>query len=572
MIVFKNIKWRNILSTGNEFTEISMNSHETTLISGKNGSGKSTLIEALSYVLYGKSFRNINLPQLVNNVNAKELEVHCEFSQDGKEYFIKRGMKPKLFEIYINGILHPQSANVYDYQDFLENNVLRIKFKTFIQIIVLGDASFTPFMLLTTQARRDIIESLLDIDVFSRMNVILKVEQKKIETAIQELKSQERLFNSRIALIEKHVEEQKSFNEQHIASLRRDVESNECSIFNFEKTKAEKQTLLDSLQRSRGVSLEEINKKLIKTSQTQEQLARKEEKILEDISRFANLENCPTCQQDIEFAHKECIKSAKNETIQKIQDARKKLSRQLQATNEMFVAASKIQKEMDVCKSDIAKQELGIAESTRNIEKLNKDIAKFENAKKEIDLSDLVRHKEGLVRIIAKRNEMIDQGELYTVAGTLLKDGGIKTTIISQYIPVMNKLINKYLEQMDFFCLFEIDENFKETMKAVYKDELSYTSLSQGERMRVDIALLFTWREIARMRNASITNILILDEIMDSALDASGTEEFLNIIKKLAKSSKIFVISHKSDAIIDKFDRSIHFKKTANFSEIVMEA
>lgn len=572
MIVLKKVRWKNVLSTGNEFTEIELDRHGTTLIAGSNGSGKSTCIDVLCFALYKKPFRNINIPNLVNTVNGKECLVEVEFDVGSRSYLIRRGIKPAVFEVYSNGELIPQSANVYDYQDNLEKNILRMNYKTFIQIVVLGSAAYTPFMLLPAANRREIIENLLDIDVFSRMNNLLKMDQKKNENLLSDLQNKEKIISSRISLMEKHIKELENNNEAQIDDLRKTKENFENELKGaLENEESWIRDIEEHKKTRTSQSSNEIRSEISKIKEKERQLAKRKEKLLEAKTSMDHIEVCPRCAQSITDKVRKTLESQVYDQLVQVEEISQKIERKLQTLDARLKESQAWEQELAHKNEQLLYAKGVPVRIKEDIKTVESQIAKLQEARKEIDTSDLEKHIRARQAIQIKRDEALEQADLMNTAAALLKDGGIKTMIIKQYIPVMNKLINKFLEQMDFYCLFEIDETFKETMRAPYKDEMSYTSLSQGERMRVDIALLFTWREIARMRNAALTNILILDEIMDSSLDAAGTEEFLKIIQSIAKSSRIFVISHKAEQIIEKFERTIVFQKIANFSSIKNE-
>jgi len=563
------VKWKNFLSTGNHFNEIQLDEHPTVCISGINGSGKSSCIDALTYVLYKKPFRNINLPNLINSINDKEMLVEVEFHIGQRSFLIRRGMKPNIFEIFVDGTLIPPPANIFDYQDNLEKNILKMNYKTFCQIVVLGSANFVPFMLLPAQTRREIIEDLLDIEIFSKMNVLLKDAIGRIKDEISDLEHNEKLLNSRISLIEKHIKEIEINNQAMIEERKNSINELTESIQQLVQKNKEITDEISLLGEKSTASLLDIRSKLEHTKSTQKSLEKKEKSYLGTAEKYRQMDSCPTCQQPIDESRKNELVKVQEEMREKVIEVSEKLSRQASKLTKSLEKATELANQISDKNKEIQKNESSIQANEKSISLLKQQIKDFEKSKKEIDTSDLENHKKVLGKIVVKKEKKVNQRELFVVASQLLKDGGIKTTIIKQYIPIINKLIHKYLDQMDFFCQFEIDENFKEIIRSNYRDDMSYANFSQGERMRIDIALLFTWREIARMRNSSITNLLILDEIMDSSLDQSGTEEFVKIITALSNNSNIFVISHKSEQIIDKFSHVIEFKKDKNFSVMI---
>lgn len=567
MILFKKIRWSNFLSTGNYPTEVVLNESKTTLICGVNGSGKSTLMDAMCYVLYNKPFRKINKPQLLNSVTNKNLMVEIEFSIGKSDYMIRRGMKPAVFEIYVNEKLIDQSANARDYQDIIEKNILKINYKTFCQIVVLGSANFVPFMQLPAAARRSIIEDLLDIQVFTTMNNILREHIGQNKQTIADNLTEIRLLENTIAIntknrnevvknansvIKKKQREIRKYDEELNKYLRK-IETLKERLSDYEKvqelkTKVEKQSLdLSIMQRKLDASITSNEK---------------------EIRFYENNHDCPTCKQDIseefkksqletkgaDIVKKKTKLEAVEETLEKIatkqQKIQERLHKYIEINNMIAATTSKI--------DFIIKHKNGLQQEIEDL------------MKSQQSLKDDSKEKESLKFLQKTHEELLNDREMYNIAALLLKDSGIKTSIIRQYIPVMNNLINKYLDQMEFFCQFNINENFEETIKSRYRDEFSYESFSEGEKMRIDLALLFTWREIARMRNSASVNILVLDEIMDSSLDQSGTEEFIKIISQLAVKNNIFIISHKHEQLVDKFENVIRFEKVKNFSRIAI--
>ena len=528
-------------------------------------SHNSTILDALCFGLFKKPFRNINIPRLVNSINNKNMLVEVEFEVGAKHILIRRGLKPAIFEIYENDVMIPQSANIFDYQNILEKNILKMNFKTFIQIVILGSACFTPFMLLTAQDRREIIENLLDIEVFSKMNKLLKTEQFKLGDSINDFENKNKIIEAKISLIEKHIEELKGNNETIIKETYERLNLLEKNI----KEKNEKKNELVSRKKEFLSKISYKTKDQLNDVETKiKKIERQKEKLSSEISNVISLEECPTCNTRIsEHAIQKIIKE-KNELCEKIESALVNLSNKATSLSKKLNEEQEIQKQIDVLLSETLAYERETETDEREVDRLKKYIDILEEKKKKIDVSELNKHKKVNIKLNNKLEELYEQRETFSTAASLLKDGGIKSSVIKQYIPIINKFINKYLDQMGFFCQFQIDENFNETIKANYMDEMTYSNFSQGERMRIDIALLFTWREIARMRNSSITNLLIMDEIMDSSLDANGTEEFINIIKNLSRNSNIFIISHKNEDIIDKFDTSIYFKKISNFSHM----
>lgn len=568
-IVFHKIRWTNFLSTGSYWTELDLSNNSTTLICGENGSGKSTFMDALCFCLYGKPFRKINKPQLVNSIIGKNMSTEIEFSVGTNLYKIVRGLKPGIFEVYVNDVMLSQNAEQKDYQEILEKNILRMNYKTFCQIVILGSANFVPFMQLPSLAKREFIEDLLDIQVFSNMNNLLKDKITDNKTIILECDSQIEIVNSKIELTKKHIAELKQNTETLIQEKRNKIEELNKQNVDNEKINQKLQSQIETLRKK--VEKEELLKTNVTKLKTSiSQLGKKINNINEQINFYKENDQCPTCSQKIDESFKQTVITEKqtsieniNQTINETTDKQEKINKMLQA---MFI----INKEITSLNQKLTESNMNFMSNLKLIDNMTKEI---EGLNKKIDESEnennsLFGYNEQLQKINAQKEALINKKELFSAASYLLKDTGIKARIIKQYIPVLNKLINRYLEQMDFFCLFEMNENFEEKIKSRYRDEFSYDSFSEGEKMRINLSLLFAWREITKMRNSSATNLLILDEVMDGSLDASGMDEFLKIVVELAKANNIFIISHKTDQISDKFAHTITFEKNKNFSRI----
>jgi DNA repair exonuclease SbcCD ATPase subunit len=565
-----NINLKNFLSTGNSFTTINLNSNKTTLIIGRNGSGKSTILDALAFSLFGKAFRNINKGNLVNSVNNKDCVVEIQFKTNNKEYRVVRGIKPNIFEIYCDGILLNQSSATKDYQDYLETNVLKMSFKSFIQIVILGSASFTPFMQLSPADRRLVIEDLLDIQIFTVMNNIVKSKIQKIK---------ENLVATSIELTNKT--QNKDFIERAIDSLKESDKENLTGLEN------KKKTYLDNIAsvESNILKLEEKRNTLHKKISSLNDLKSKHKKLLvykakietnrdqtEDKIHFlCNEESCPTCKQQIqeEFRKKELetYKSKKKEYDNGIVS----ISDQIAQIEKEISSMEAISREIDQLNSDLSSHTTKLASFHSIINGINEEMKKVGQSNKLLasSIEDLYKITGEIEKLEKEKDSLLNEQILADTAQLLLKDGGIKTKIIKQYVPIINKSINKFLTQMDFFVNFNIDENFNESIKSRFRDEFSYHSFSEGEKFRIDLALLLTWRHIARMRNSVNCNLLLLDEIFDGSLDSNGIDEFLKIMSDIDKGTNVFVISHKTEAMIDKFDKIIKFDKSRNFSSIV---
>ena len=569
MINFELIRWRNLLSTGNAWTEIELNSSKTNLIVGANGHGKSTILDALTFVLFGKPFRKINKPMLVNSVNSKDCKVEVVFKAYGKDYKIVRGIKPNIFEIWVDGSLLNQDSASRDYQEYLEKFILKMNMKSFCQIVILGSASFTPFMQLSPADRRTIIEDLLDIQIFSVMSLLVKQRWQENKESVEK---------NRMLL--KSAQDKKEYIEKTLTNLK---QNNDDRLFELEKQLADfTQQKKDLLERVKGlmnekedlmigvVTLTDVRNDYsnsIVSLTTQETNINRCDKEIEFLTEH---DECPTCKQHIDEhfrARRKTKLHADAAEAQKYADLLK---------NHMDDLLIKINNLEDTSKRTHAisaeikasKQTMMHIVSVMNDIEDNMD--KIRNADKMVMDSehDLKRSEEEIYRMEGSLQFRLSERTMIETAMSLLKDGGIKTKIIKQYVPIINKLVNKYLDRMGFFVNFNIDENFNEVIKSRYRDEFAYANFSEGEKTRIDLALMFTWRSIAKMKNSVNTNLLILDEILDGSLDANGTDEFLKIIQTLTDDTNTFIISHKTDTIADKFDRTYRFEKIRNFSRL----
>lgn len=559
------------MSTGNVFSEVLLSQHRDALIIGENGAGKSTILDALTFALFGKAFRKINKSSLINSVNTKECVVEIEFDIGKKQYKVVRGIKPNVFEIHCNGTLLNQDSASKDYQEHLEKFILKMNYKSFTQIVVLGSASFTPFMQLSASDRRSIIEDLLDIEIFSKMNVIAKQKYQQNKELIE---------RNRISLDGK--EEKKSYVEKTIHNLKQNNESKKLSLQgdndHLRHAMADLKSALHAKEADRDSAIQEGKAKIgardkhKKLIALQSKIETNLNHVRSDRSFFAENDSCPTCRQSIDAGFK----------AESIQAADLKI-------DEYGKGISQIKLEIDKCVSIMDEVEALLAKATN----LNNDITSIKHQIEAIvnkidtnlklmetlDQSDTILQdsETELTNIIKdiqtlsqEREALLDEKVYLETAIALLKDGGIKTKIIKQYLPIINKTINKYLTKLGFFVNFNIDENFEETIKSRYRDDFSYQNFSEGEKMRIDLAILFAWRTIAKLKNSVNTNLLILDEVCDSSLDNNGTDEFLKIIKGLAKDTNVFIISHKQDQLLDKFEKIYHFVKKKNFSIIAV--
>ena len=569
MILFETIRWRNFLSTGNYFTEINLNKAANTLVIGTNGAGKSTMLDALCFGLFGKPFRKINKPQLLNTINQRDCLVEIEFKLNHKQYKIIRGIKPNVFEIYQDNVLLNQNAANRDYQDFLERFILKLNFKSFTQIVILGSASFTPFMQLTAADRRSIIEDLLDIQIFSTMNSILKTKVVDNKDMTEQSKLLIESCTDKINMQKKFIESMNQNEKDLIVSYEKEIANNNVEIekinASISKTTQNIEELLGRITDKETVK--DKSKKLAQFEASIESNLSKHKKTLEF---FQNNDNCPTCRQSIQQQFKTEQIEAQNNKIVECETALEDIEKKITAVNTRINEIDNLVKSINDLQSKVTSFNTSITEINKFNTKLNEKIGVLKkaskvNTKEEIKLEELKNEQKELED---KLKTLIEQKNYLDVASVLLKDSGIKTKIVRQYLPIINKYVNKYLASMDFFVNFNLDESFKETIKSRHRDEFSYESFSEGEKQRIDMSLMLTWRAIAKLKNSTNTNLLILDEVFDSSLDNSGTEELMKILHML-NDVNLFVISHKGDILQDKFSNVIRFEKVQNFSRMV---
>ncbi len=569
MIIFEKVRWKNFLSTGNWFTEIDFTRSPNTLIIGSNGSGKSTILDALTFGLFGKPFRKINKPQLPNSINEKECIVEIEFKVGKKPYKIIRGIKPNTFEIYQEGKLLNQDAAARDYQEVLEKNILKLNFKSFTQIVILGSASFTPFMQLSAADRRNIIEDLLDIQIFSSMNGLVKEKMVEIKDSSSKIKYDMDLTAEKIELQKQNIEEHKKYNDAEIEKKKQEIITSETQIGHLQIDIELIQKHIDVLN-SKILNKDAVETKRTKLSNLENQLSNNLRKLDKEVQFYEDNHDCPTCKQTItqDWKEKQILEKQikKGDISVALTDIEKKIADANNTVNEML----KISKHISEHNSEMIKHNASITAINKYVAKLNAEITELSTKKDNLEDENtkLKELREALASLVEKQKQIVDEKQYYEFAGTLLKDTGIKTKIIKQYLPVMNKLINKYLTAMDSFINFNLNENFEETIKSRHRDDFSYHNFSEGEKMRIDLAILFTWRQIAKLKNSVNTNLLILDEVFDSSLDTVGTDEFLKLMYDVGQDTNVFVISHKGDQLFDKFRSVIRFEKKNNFSRI----
>ena len=569
MIIFEKVRWKNFLSTGNQFTEIDLNRNETTLIIGENGAGKSTVLDALCFALFGKPFRTISKSQLINTVNAMETVVEIEFSIASRNYKVVRSIKPNKFEIWQNDIMINQEANNRDYQKILEQQILKLNYRSFTQVVILGSSTFVPFMQLKARFRREVVEDLLDIKIFSTMNLLLKQRLKDLVTELQEVEYNYKLCGEKITMQSTHIENIKNNADLIIKEKQSNYENNSVEL----DKKVNNKKSLEENQKGLFTSVEDqinIESKDVKLKDLRSTLTEKQKEKDRMIKFLSENEDCPACEQHIDKEFKSQMISAKETEKKEIVDGLTKMEEELNKTQSRLNEISKVTNEIQDNSIQIASLNTSIQELEKYQVKLSEEIKELE--KSTIDNSDEEQLKilqEEFEGIEKNRKDLKEEKVYKEASKAMLQDTGIKTKIIKQYLPVMNQLINKYLASMEFYVNFSLDENFDETIKSRFRDNFNYASFSEGEKMRIDLALLFTWRAIAKMKNSTNTNLLILDEIFDSSLDSAGTDEFLKILNTL-EGENVFVISHKQDVLVDKFKHTLKFEKNKNFSKMVV--
>jgi DNA repair exonuclease SbcCD ATPase subunit len=571
MIVFKQISYRNFLSSGNQPTQIKFTDTQTALIVGANGSGKSTMLDALCFSLFNKAFRKITKGQLVNSTNEKECLVEIEFSIGTREYKVVRGIKPNIFQIWIDGVLQNQAAASTDQQKQLEDNILKLNYKSFTQIVILGSASFVPFMQLSTAHRREVVEDLLDIKIFSAMNAVIKDRIKNTNDKIKELSLKQSMTEEKVEMQKEFIESVEKSGKENIEKKKDKITSIATYIDQLTAENGQKVLVVSETFQPQLEDLLDASKKLKKLSNLKGKISEKISSITEQHKFFNNNSVCPTCTQTIEEDFRLNKVSESETKAKELQQGYNELKEAIQQEEKREREFNVVSKEINSLNNEISNNNVKISQLNKQSRDLGQEIQDIANKIKNrnVEREVLTELEQSLNLIeIEKANEK-ENITYYDFANFLMKDGGIKSKIIKQYLPLMNKQINKYLQMMDFYINFTLDEEFKENIKSPIHEDFTYESFSEGEKMRINLAILFTWREIARMKNSVNTNLLILDEVFDSSLDFMGTDYFTRIIKYVIKDTNIFVISHKTDELIDKFDRVIKFEKIKGFSKMV---
>jgi DNA repair exonuclease SbcCD ATPase subunit len=569
MILFKTIRWKNFLSTGNQYTEVDFTKNKTNLIIGTNGAGKSTVLDALTFSLFGKPFRRINKPQLINSVNEKDCRVEVEFSIGNTEWKVVRGIKPAIFEIWRNDAALDQSAAALDQQKWLEQNVLKMNYKSFTQIVILGSSTFVPFMQLSAAHRREVIEDLLDIKIFSSMNTLIKEKIRSVKEEIKVFELKKESLLDKVKMQEEFIGELENRGNANINANKEKIANLDKEIGDYMEENTSNEDPLRALIREQD-AITGYAEKLRKLGNLKGKISQKVSTITKEHKFFTENTVCPTCTQPIDEEFRiNRINDAQNKA-KELQSGYKELEEAIKEEEERERQYNSLTKEISKLTNGISQNNIKINGLRRQIRNLEQEIQVLtENlANRNSEHEKLESFKDNLKTTYDELASKKDTINYYDFSYSLLKDGGVKSKIIKKYLPLINQQVNRYLQMMDFYINFTLDEEFNETVQSPIHEDFSYASFSEGEKMRIDLALLFTWREVARMKNSVNTNLLIMDEVFDSSLDGFGTEEFLKIIRYVIKDANIFVISHKT-GLEDRFESVIKFEKVKGFSRMV---
>jgi len=566
-IEFKTVRYKNLLSSGNSWTTIPLNESRTTLISGTNGSGKSTLLDAIVFGLYGKAFRKINKNQLINSINGRDTLVEIDFQIGQNKYRVRRGIKPVVFEIWKNGVVINQDAASRDYQSYLEQNILNLNYKSFNQIVVLGSATYVPFMELPAHTRRDIIEDLLDIQVFSTMNTLLKDRVSINKDNIAETGYQMDLTEQKLDSAKEHNASIRKIREDEVEKVREKMSGHLVKVEEEKEAIEQLQTNIEELVKT-ITDKQSVKAKIDKAKKLKQELDIKLRSHHDELSFYNNHDNCPTCKQGIEHDFKETIITDKGKKIGELDGGLEQLLEKITSYETRVEEISNVEDQISELNLTIGDHRATIKVSMNALKSYKNELTKAEEQVEAVDTSKLEELSTKLKEFEIKQQDLFNQKEVISVVQTMLRDGGIKAKIIRQYIPVMNKLINKYLGAFDLFVDFQLDENFNEVIKSRFRDAFSYASFSEGEKLRITLSIMLAWRSVAKLRNSVSTNLLLLDETLDGALDSVGIENLIDTLHNLNADDNIFVISHRGHQFGDKFDNHIRFQKVKNFSEV----
>ncbi len=566
-IQFTKVRYKNILSVGNQFIELQLDGYKTSLISGTNGAGKSLVMEAITFAIFGRPFRKINKPQLVNTINGKELLVELEFTIGADKYIIRRGMKPVIFEIWKNSEFLNKDAASRDYQAYLEQNIVKMSFKSFSQIVILGSATYVPFMELPTGQRREIIEDLLDIQVFSTMNTLLKDRVSENKSMISENNYQIDLVQTKIDSAKDHNKEIQRIKETEVGKIKNKIGENLISI-ESEKLKTEEyENQITKL--SETISDKQKQKQTYEKLKTLlRELTSKTRDYKKEIEFYSNHDNCPTCKQGIDHDFKTDVVLEKSKKTGDIENGLIELNSKIKEIEDRLSIISDIEDEIQKLHNKANEHRLQVKMILNQMKTYKKELEDAEKEVEEIDKSKMVGFTKLLKEKQNEQTELYENRETLGIVASMLKDGGIKTSIIRTYIPIMNKLINQYLAEFELFVDFNLDENFNETIKSRFRDTFSFASFSEGEKMRINLSIMFTWRAIAKLRNSVSTNLLFLDEILDGPSDSAGVEGLIDILHRTHTNDNIFVISHRGDQFGEKFENHVRFEKVKNFTQL----